>query len=58
MAAGSPKPGLTSGPSVPSAVSEEPSTAIESSRKTAAPSSGARKRWPGIGSQADSPPPT
>jgi NADH-quinone oxidoreductase subunit J len=52
--AGSPKPGCTSVPWVPRAVRDEPRTAIESSMKRAAPRSGARKRWPGIGSQADS----
>ena len=52
--AGSPKPGLTSGPWVPRAIRDEPRTAIESSTKSAAPIRGARKRWPGIGSQADS----
>src|ERR1044072_1312938 len=52
--AGSPKPGSTSGPVPPSASSEEASTAIASSTKRAMPSRGARKRWPGIGSQADS----
>jgi hypothetical protein len=57
IAAGSPKPAATSGPSSPRARSEELRTATESSTKRAMPSNGARKRWPGIGSQADSPPP-
>src|SRR5262249_13500045 len=57
IAAGSPKPGPTSGPWVSSASRAEERTATESSTKSAIPSSGASRRWPGIGSQADSPPP-
>ena len=47
-------PGWTVGPSVSSALSPVPRTAIESSTNSAAASSGARNRWPGIGSQIGS----
>src|SRR5215210_2915740 len=54
MSAGWPKPSGIVGPSSPSPLSEEPSTAIDSSANKAAARRGARTRCPGIGSQTGS----
>src|SRR5919109_1615896 len=54
IAEGEPKPSSTVGPSDSIEARLEPMIAIESSTNSARPSSGAMKRWPGIGSQSGS----
>ncbi len=59
IASGEPKPSSMVGPSVSNDFSAVPSTAIESSTKSAPAISGASRRWPGIASQSgSSTPPT
>ena len=59
ICAGEPNPSWISGPSLSSEATAVPRIAIDSSTNSANASAGARKRWPGIGSQiGSSTPPT